>query len=127
LGLQQWVTGGVLQALHLLGVPARQHGNVIELATTTVGVEEACSGIRSLISCVFAGFFFAGWLVRRPLGRLCLILAAPLLVFGFIAHYLQDRWLARQATLPGWYLPLRLRLSSVAVVCLVVGGFASCV
>jgi hypothetical protein len=52
-------------------------------------------------------------------------LAAPLLVFGFIAHYLQDRRLARQARLPGWYLPLRLRLSSVAVVCLVAGVFAS--
>jgi exosortase len=82
LGLQQWVTGSVLQALHLLGIPARQHGNVIELATTTVGVEEACSGIRSLISCVFAGFFFAGWLVRRPLGRIVLIVAAPLLALG---------------------------------------------
>ncbi len=54
-------------------------------------------------------------------------LAAPLLVVGFIAHYLQDRRLARQATLPGWYLPLRLRLSSVAVVCLVAGAFATCV
>ncbi len=54
-------------------------------------------------------------------------LAAPLLVFGFIAHYLQDRRLSRQAALPGWYLPLRLRLSSVAVVCLVTGVFASCV
>mgnify|MGYP003551183967 FL=1 len=52
-------------------------------------------------------------------------LAAPLLVFGFIAHYLQDRRLASQATLPGWYLPLRLRLTSVAVVCLVAGVFAS--
>ena len=52
-------------------------------------------------------------------------IAAPLLVFGFIAHYLQDRRLARQATLPGWYLPLRLRLTSVAVVCLVAGVFAS--
>jgi len=52
-------------------------------------------------------------------------LAAPLLVFGFIAHYLQDRRLARQATLAGWYLPLRLRLSSVAVVCLIAGVFAS--
>ena len=52
-------------------------------------------------------------------------LAAPLLVFGFIAHYLQDRRLASQATLPGWYLPLRLRLTSVAVVCLIAGVFAS--
>ena len=54
-------------------------------------------------------------------------LAAPLLVVGFIAHYLQDRRLAPQATLPGWYLPLRLRLSSVAVVCLVAGVFATSV
>jgi hypothetical protein len=53
------------------------------------------------------------------------IIAAPLLVIGFIAHYLQDRRLARHAMLPGWYLPLRLRLSSVAVVCLVAGVIAS--
>lgn len=52
-------------------------------------------------------------------------LAALLLVAGFIAHYLQDRRLARQATLPAWYLPLRLRLSSVASLCLVAGGFAT--
>ena len=55
------------------------------------------------------------------------IIAAPLLVFGFIAHYLQDRRLVRQASLPDWYLPLRLRLTSVAVICLVASVFASCV
>lgn len=82
LGLQHWVIGAVMQTLQLIGVPARQHGNVIELATTTVGVEEACSGIRSLISCVFAGFFFAAWQVRRPWRRLGLILTAPLLALG---------------------------------------------
>ena len=81
-GLQQWIAGSVLQTLHLLGVPARQHGNIIELAATTVGVEEACSGIRSLVSCVFAGFFFAAWLVRRPVGRLVLIAVAPLLALA---------------------------------------------
>ncbi len=80
--LQGWVTSGVLHSLHLLGVPARQHGNIIELATTTVGVEEACSGIRSLISCVFAGFFFAAWQVRRPAARLALIIVAPVLALG---------------------------------------------
>lgn len=50
------------------------------------------------------------------------IVAAPLLISGFIANYLRDRHLARQAELPPWYLPLRLRLSSVACVCL---GFAA--
>ncbi|MFZ5494025.1 MAG: exosortase/archaeosortase family protein [Verrucomicrobiota bacterium] len=82
LGLQQWVTGAVMDALQVLGVPARQHGNIIELARTTVGVEEACSGVRSLVSCIYAGFFFAAWQVRRPARRLVLVLAAPLLALG---------------------------------------------
>jgi exosortase len=79
LGLQGGVTGAVLHTLQLLGIPAMRHGNMIELATTTVGVEEACSGIRSLLSCVYAGFFFAAWQLRRPGGRLLLIIIAPLL------------------------------------------------
>lgn len=66
-------------------------------------------------------------LIAWPAVLLSPPLAAPLLVFGFIAHYLQDRRLAQQATLPGWYLPLRLHLSCVAVVCLVAGIFASCI
>jgi exosortase len=81
LALQTWVTGSVLTVLHLLGVAARQQGNLIELAGTTVGVEEACSGIRSLIACVFAGLFFSALLVRRPWGRaVLLILSAPLAI-----------------------------------------------
>jgi ABC-type Na+ efflux pump permease subunit len=51
-------------------------------------------------------------------------LAAPLLIAGFIAHYLQDRPLAGQAMLPAWYLPLRLRLTTVACVCLIGGRYA---
>jgi exosortase len=82
LALQGWVTSGVLNALHILGVPARQMGNIIELATTTVGVEEACSGIRSLISCLYAGLFFSAWLLRTPGKRLVLVVLAPLLAIG---------------------------------------------
>ncbi len=79
LGLQLWVSESVLHTLHLVGVPAIRHGNIIELANTTVGVEEACSGVRSLISCVFAGFFFSATLVRRTGARaLIILLAAPL-------------------------------------------------
>lgn len=82
LQLQASVTSGVIQTLHLFGVPARQMGNVIHLATSSVGVEEACSGIRSLLSCVYAGFFFAAWLVRSRAGRAVLIVSAPLLAIG---------------------------------------------
>lgn len=86
LTLQHSVTTGVLNSLHFLGIPARQMGNVIQLATTSVGVEEACSGIRSLISCLYAGFFFAAWLVDRPAKRAFLIVVAPAMavVMNFI-------------------------------------------
>ncbi len=79
LTLQLWVSDNVLRALHLLGIAATQHGNIIELARTSVGVEEACSGVRSLISCVYAALFFSGFLLRRPGARAAVIaLAVPL-------------------------------------------------
>lgn len=84
--LQLWVSENVVTMLHLLGIAAIQHGNIIELTRTSVGIEEACSGVRSLISCVFAGCFFSGCLVRRPWARAVIIgLAAPLaLLMNFI-------------------------------------------
>ncbi len=82
LALQTGVTSTVFHTLHLLGIPAQQHGNMIELPTTTVGVEEACSGVRSLLSCIYAGFFFAAWLVRGPGKRAVLLIAAPVLALA---------------------------------------------
>lgn len=79
LALQLWVSESVLRALHLLGIAAFRTGNIIELAHGSVGVEDACSGVRSLLSCIFAGFFFSATLVRRPWDRALVIgLAVPL-------------------------------------------------
>jgi hypothetical protein len=39
---------------------------------------------------------------------------------AYAVHYLQDRRIARHQPLPFWYLPLRLRLSSGAVLALAV-------
>lgn len=90
LGLQLSVSEHVLDALHLLGIAATRNGNVIELANTSVGVAEACSGVRSLISCIFAGFFFSASMVRRPWARaLIILLAAPIaLVMNFFRSLL---------------------------------------
>ena len=44
--------------------------------------------------------------------------AAVLLVAGFLTHYWRDAQLARAADLPAWYLPMRLRLTTVACLCL---------
>ncbi len=97
--LQLWVTGVVLHALHLLGVPAVQNGNVLTLATTSVGIEEACSGVRSLVACVVAGIFFSATLVRRPAARvLLLVLAAPLALAMNIVRSLTLTLLANSGT-----------------------------
>ncbi|MFT3781716.1 MAG: exosortase/archaeosortase family protein [Nibricoccus sp.] len=84
--LQSAVTTTVVKALHLLGIAAVQHGNIIETTRVNVGVEEACSGIRSLISCIYTGLFFAAVLVRQPWARFVIIaVAGPLaLVMNFI-------------------------------------------
>ncbi len=41
-----------------------------------------------------------------------------LLVAGFLANYWRDVCLTRVADFPSWYLPLRLRLTAVACLCL---------
>jgi len=86
LGLQLRVSESVVRALDLLGVAAHRQGNIIELAHGTVGIEEACSGVRSLVSCVFAAILFSAALTRRPAARLLLIaLSVPLaLVMNFL-------------------------------------------
>ncbi len=69
----------------------------------------------------------AGWLalllpLLLPRGA---VAAAALLIIAFGAHYLQDKRLARLHPMPGWYLPLRLRLSSVACLCLAAIPYAA--
>ena len=83
LQLQLWITQLVLESLHLLGIAASKAGNVILLAHTSVGVEEACSGVRSLLSCLVAALFFSATLVTCPWRRVGLLLLAPELAFGF--------------------------------------------
>ena len=51
-------------------------------------------------------------------------IAATLVIVGFVANYAQDVRLTRVAALPVWYLPLRLRLTAVACICVAVAGFA---
>lgn len=60
-------------------------------------------------------------LIAWPALMVSPILAGPLLVIAFIAHYVQDYRLAGKVLLPNWYLPLRFRLTSVACICLIAG------
>jgi hypothetical protein len=48
--------------------------------------------------------------------------ASAALVTGFIVQYWQDRRLARTVALPVWFIPLRLRLTIGASLCLTLGA-----
>jgi exosortase/archaeosortase family protein len=72
-----------------LGLPIAQHGNVLLLPTGEVGVAEACSGIRSLTGCLFAGAFLAAaWLDQWWRKALLFALAFPLAVFSNLVRAL---------------------------------------
>ncbi|HXN34742.1 MAG TPA: exosortase/archaeosortase family protein [Opitutaceae bacterium] len=88
LSLQGRVTDGVVSVLNAVGIAAFQDGNVIELARTSVGVSEACSGVRSLISCTVAGLFLSALLVRRPWHRALVIVLSP--VIGLAMNFLRS-------------------------------------
>lgn len=65
----------------VLGLPLEQQGNVLLLPTGRVGVEDACSGIRSLTACLFAGSFLAAVFLDRLWKKIVLVAAAMLLAF----------------------------------------------
>ncbi len=80
--LQGGVTAGVVGTLHAAGIAAYRDGNVIELARTSVGVSEACSGVRSLVSCTVAGLFLSALVVRRPAHRALVITLSPVIALA---------------------------------------------
>jgi exosortase/archaeosortase family protein len=65
----------------VLGMPVERQGNVLALPNGNVGVEDACSGIRSLTGCFFAGSFLAAVYVDRLWKKIALLIAALLLAF----------------------------------------------
>jgi exosortase len=87
--IEQGVTQSLMQAvtainvfgLHLAAIPALQHGNVIEVGSGLIGIEEACSGVRSL-QATFMISLFLGELYSFSVGRrICLFLAGAVLAF----------------------------------------------
>ncbi len=55
--LMRLVAALTIQVAGWLGIPAVQHGNLIEVANGVVGINEACSGVRSLQSGLMLSLF----------------------------------------------------------------------
>ena len=64
-GLKGLVTFVNVELLNLLGIPALQQGSVIQLPNCRVGVDEACSGIRSLQSSLMMALFIGDQSLRQ--------------------------------------------------------------
>jgi Transmembrane exosortase (Exosortase_EpsH). len=77
-----------------LGLPIEQQGNVLVLPSGKVGVEDACSGIRSLTACLFAGSFLGAVFLDRLWKKIALVAAA--MGFAFLTN------LVRGLFLTGW-------------------------
>ncbi len=95
LGLKMIITHLDVQALNLLGIPAVSMENVIQLPRCTVGVEDACSGIRSLQSSIMAGLFLGHIMLKRWSLRCVALLAGVGL--ALVGNFFRSLYLAVQA------------------------------
>lgn len=68
--------------------PLEQQGNVLILPTGMVGVADACSGIRSLTACLFAGSFLAAVFLNSIWRKIALVATAML--FAFLTNILRS-------------------------------------
>ncbi|GAB4242841.1 MAG: hypothetical protein OHK005_06830 [Candidatus Methylacidiphilales bacterium] len=75
--LMQWVAAACVESLNWFGHVAWQQGNLIKLPQGTIGVDEACSGIRSLQANLMAALF-VGELYRRSLPARCFLVLGGL-------------------------------------------------
>ena len=78
----------------MLGYPLEQQGNVLMLPKGPVGVADACSGIRSLTACLFAGSFLGATFFSETWKKVALVVAA--MFFAFVMN------LGRSLFLTGW-------------------------
>jgi exosortase/archaeosortase family protein len=85
----------VFSIFGFLGYPLVQEGNVLMLPRGQVGVADACSGIRSLTGCLFAGSFLAAVFLDRFWKKALLVAAA--MGFAFFTNLLRSLFLTAWA------------------------------
>jgi exosortase len=97
--LMQVVANITVEILGWLDIPAIQRGNLIELSTGTVGIDEACSGIRSFQSSLMAGLLMGELYRMKFMRRLALVVCG--LALGFCFNVVRTTLLSWQANAHG--------------------------
>jgi exosortase/archaeosortase family protein len=124
--LLQKVVAVVFAVFGMLGFPLIQEGNVLILPHGSVGVADACSGIRSLTGCLFAGSFLAAVFLPRMWQKILLVGSSLALAFftnllrslfltGWAYAYGSDAIEGRLHDVTGWFV---LGLTSVGLFCI---------
>jgi exosortase/archaeosortase family protein len=121
-GLMHGVTALTVIVLGWVDILASQHGNVIEISTGAVGINEACSGIRSFQS-MLMGALFLGELYRlRWPHRLALIGSGVVVAFGLnVVRTFILTWCASDAGIElvgKWHDPAGLSIFLASFACL---------
>ena len=84
-GLMRAVAGVAAETVTLFGIPTHLEGNLIRVSSGLVGVNEACSGVRSLQTALMIGLLF-GKLKRLSVLR-CFVLAAGAIAIALTANF----------------------------------------
>jgi exosortase len=84
-GLMRTVAALATETITLFGIPAQLEGNLIRINTGLVGVNEACSGVRSLQTSLMIGLLF-GELKRFSITRRVVLVLGALAV-ALIANF----------------------------------------
>jgi exosortase len=93
------VTVIVFNVFDILGIPLEREGNTLILEKGRVGVEDACSGIRSLTACLFAGSFLAAVFLNRWWKKILLVVCS--MIFAFIMNIVRSLFLTSWAHMYG--------------------------
>ena len=93
------VTKIVYTIFDLAGYYIEREGNILILPAGKVGVEEACSGIRSLTASIFSGSFIGAVFLDKLWKKMVLIVCA--VVLAFITNILRSIFLTSWAYLYG--------------------------
>ncbi len=118
--LMRGVASVTVVILNFSGVPALQHGNVIEVHTGLLGIDEACSGVRSLQATLMAALFL-GEMNRFPWPRrlALVILGLGVALVTNIGRTFVIAWQAADKGLEAvaqWHDPAGLTLVTVCFV-----------
>jgi exosortase/archaeosortase family protein len=117
----------VVELLNAVGTPAVLHGNVIEVSKGVVGVDEACSGIRSVQATLMIGLFF-GEMYRLTLGRRLGLVAIGLglaVLFNLVRTIFLS-WIASQKgtdAIQQWHDPAGITILLLAFFGIWIAGF----